>query len=124
IDGDSNDTAFQFSDEEAGAGGFTIVQILHMLRAYLWISAAAFVVLAALSFVVIKSLPKSFNATAALIVQTDNTDPLAGRNPALGQTGTFFPTQVELINNIVMLQPVVDRLDLRSDKHFTGGFAG
>jgi uncharacterized protein involved in exopolysaccharide biosynthesis len=42
----------------------------------------------------------------------------------MGLTYTFFPTQVELINNSVVLRPVIDRLKLQTDKQFTGGFSG
>jgi uncharacterized protein involved in exopolysaccharide biosynthesis len=95
-----------------------------MVRAHLWLSIAIFVVLVGLAFVGIKKLPKSYEATAALIVNSDNTDPLAGRIQGLNQTYSYFPTQVELINNVVVLQPVVDRLKLQHDRHFNGGYVG
>ena len=69
--------------EEGGPGGagFTPVQVWYMLRANLWLSIAAFALIAAGAFAVIKwIIPKSYEATAALIVNTDVTDPLAGRN--------------------------------------------
>jgi polysaccharide biosynthesis transport protein len=116
--------SFPPAEAEEAAGGFTLLQLWHMLRARLWLSVAIFVVMVGLAFVAIKMLPKSYEATAALIVNSDNTDPLAGRNQPLGLTYTFFPTQVELINNNVVLRPVVDRLKLQSDRNFTGGFTG
>jgi succinoglycan biosynthesis transport protein ExoP len=107
---------------EEGGGGFSLEQVWHMLRAHLWLSIALFVVMVALAFSVIKwLLPKSYEATAALIVNSNSTDPLAGRNQPLGLTYTFFPTQIELINNNVVLRPVVDRLKLQSDPRFTQG---
>lgn len=110
--------------EEDAAGGFTLLQMWGILRAYLWLSVGIFVAMVGLAFVVIKLLPKSYEATAALIVNVDNTDPLAGRNQPLGLNYTFFPTQVELINNNVVLGPVVERLNLQADRQFTGGFVG
>lgn len=118
------DETLPFPEEEVQGSGFTIMQVVNMVWAHAWISAGLFVLLAALSYLAIKSLPKSYNATAALIVHADDVDPLAGRNFSIGQAGTFFPTQVELINNIVMLQPVVERLKLYEDQEFTGGFVG
>lgn len=116
---------FPQGDEEAGGGGgFTILQVLHMLLAHVWLSSAIFVLMVGIAFVAIKKLPKSYDATAALIVNSDNTDPLAGRNLPVGQAYTFFPTQVELINNSVVLRPVADRLNLQADRRFTGGFVG
>jgi uncharacterized protein involved in exopolysaccharide biosynthesis len=116
--------SFSFPEEEESGGGFTLLQVWHMLLAHAWLSIGIFTLMLALSYVVIKKLPKSFDATAALIVNVDNTDPLAGRNYPVGQNGTFFPTQVELIYNSVMLLPVIDRLKLRNDRLFTGGFTG
>jgi succinoglycan biosynthesis transport protein ExoP len=110
--------------EESG-GGFTFMQVWHMVRAHLWVSVVSFVLMLAVAFAVIKWLmPKSYEATAALIVNTDITDPLAGRNQGTYLTYTFFPTQVELINNNVVLRPVVNRLKLQSDPRFTKGFSG
>ncbi len=111
-------------EEEESGGGFTLLQLWLMLRAHLWLSISAFTLLLALAFVAIKAMPKSYDATAALIVNPDNTDPLAGRNYPVGQGGTFFPTQVELIYNTVMLLPVVERLKLQNDRDFTGGYVG
>lgn len=113
-----------YGEEEEKSGGFTILQLWSMVLAHLWLSIAVFIVLSGAAFVVIKMLPKSFVATAALIVNQDNTDPLAGRNLPAGLGGTFLPTQVELIYNNVVLRPVVDRLDLTSDLQFSKGFTG
>jgi uncharacterized protein involved in exopolysaccharide biosynthesis len=105
-------------------GGFTIAQVLQMLLAHVWISAAIFTVMVGIAFLVIKQLPKSYVATATLIVNSEDRDPLAGRALPVGLAGTFFPTQVELINNRVVLFPVIDQLKLRTDRRFTEGFKG
>ncbi len=118
-------TPFPSADEEQGAGGgFTLMQLLQILHAYLWLIVGIFVVMTGMAFTLIKLMPKSFEATTALIANSNNTDPLAGRNQPLGLNNNFFPTQVELINNNVVLRPVVERLKLQTDKQFTGGFAG
>jgi uncharacterized protein involved in exopolysaccharide biosynthesis len=115
---------FPLADEKEGGAGFTLLQLWSMVRAHLWLSIGLFAVLVALAYVGIKNLPKSYVATADLIVNSDNTDPLAGRNYPVGQQGSFFPTQVELINNSVTLLPVIDRLKLQENEHFTGGYVG
>jgi succinoglycan biosynthesis transport protein ExoP len=117
------DVSFASEEAESG-GGFTILQLWLMVRAHLWLSMGLFVLLLALAFVAIKKLPKSYTATATLIVDMDKTDPLAGRNYSAAQSNTFFPTQMELIYNSVMLMPVVDRLQLQKDSNFTRGFTG
>ena len=112
------------AEEEGSGAGFTLLQVWYMLRAHLWLSIGIFALLLALAYVGIKKLPKSYDATAALIVNVDNTDPLAGRNYPVGQNGTFFPTQVELIYNNVMLLPVIEELQLQKDRQFSGGYVG
>jgi uncharacterized protein involved in exopolysaccharide biosynthesis len=111
-------------DEDGGGAGFSLAQIWSMVRAHLWLSAGIFALMVGLAYVAIKKMPKTYQATATLIVNSDNTDPLAGRNLPIGLTNSFFPTQVELINNAVVLRPVVERLKLQNDRNFTGGFVG
>lgn len=115
---------YALTEEQEVGSGFTLLQMWTILRAYLWLSLAVFFVLIGAAFAVIKLMPKSYEATAALIVNSDNIDPLAGRNQGMGLTYTFFPTQVELINNSVVLGPVSDKLKLQDDRQFTGGFVG
>jgi polysaccharide biosynthesis transport protein len=112
------------ADEEQTGGGFTLLQLWHMFYAHLWLSIAIFLLMVTLGYTAIKKMPKTYQATATLIVNSDNTDPLAGRNQGVGQTYSFFPTQVELINNNVVLRPVVERLGLQEDPEFSGGFSG
>ncbi|MEJ0099083.1 MAG: hypothetical protein WDO12_04795 [Pseudomonadota bacterium] len=113
-----------FAEEEEAGGGFTIPQLWNMVRAHLWLSVGIFALMLGLAFLGIKKMPKSYYATAALIVNTDNTDPLAGRVQGIGQSYSFFPTQVELINNNVVLRPVADRLKLKADPFFNSGYVG
>ena len=113
----------EFEEESSGGTGFTLVQLWNMVLAHLWLSIGIFAILISAAFLVISKLPRSYDATAALIVNIDNTDPLAGRNSA-GQNGSFFPTQVELISNNTMLLPVVETLKLQENPDFTGDFVG
>jgi succinoglycan biosynthesis transport protein ExoP len=112
------------NEEEESGGGFTLMQIWLMLRAHMWLSIGCMVLLLAIAYVVIKRMPKSYEAQATLIVNSDNTDTLAGRNYPIGQSGSFLPTQIELIYNSVMLLPVIDRLQLQKDRNFNSGYVG
>lgn len=114
--------SFPVVDEEESGGGFTLLQLWLMVRAYLWLSIPIFVVAVIVAFVAIRSMPKSYNAVTTLIVNSDNTDPLAGRN--FVGNGSFFSTQVELINNNTMLLPVIERLKMRTDPRFIKDFTG
>jgi len=74
-----------------------VQQIISILRHYWIASAITAVVLIALSFVVIKMLPKSYVATETLIFNYENKDVLAGREFPVGQLVRTIPTQIELI---------------------------
>ncbi len=111
-------------DEESGNGGMSLAQIGCILRAYWRHSLLAIALLIGLSFGAIKLLPKSYVATATLIVNFENKDPLAGREFVGGGGNTYIPTQMELIMSPVVLGPVVEHLRLTSDPQFVRGFVG
>jgi succinoglycan biosynthesis transport protein ExoP len=111
-------------DAESGGGGMSVSQIICILRAYWRHSLVAAVVLVCLSFGAIKMLPKSYVATATLMVNFENKDPLAGREFVGGGGNTYMPTQIELILSQVVLGPVAEKLKLASDPQFVRGFAG
>lgn len=110
--------------EVSSTGGMSLAQAACILRAYWRHSVVALIALVAISFVVIKLLPKSYVATATLMVNFESKDPLAGREFVGGGGNTYIPTQIELIMSQVVLGPVVDRLQLVSDREFTRGFTG
>ncbi len=116
--------ALAAEDEESSAGGMSLAQITCILRAYWRHTLVAIAALTAVSFVAIKMLPKSYVATATLMVNFENKDPLAGREFVGGGGNTYIPTQIELIMSQVVLGPVVQRLKLTSDPQFTRGFVG
>ena len=110
--------------EDETAGGISVLQIISILRCYWKASAITVVALIAVSFLVIKLLPKSYVSTATLIFNYENKDVLAGRDFPSSQAGTYIPTQIELILSQVVLDPVVDRLKLTADPEFVRGFSG
>jgi succinoglycan biosynthesis transport protein ExoP len=105
--------------------GISAAQVISILRFY-WKFAlliAAAVVL--LSTIVIKFLPKTFTATATLIVDRGKVDPLAAvANLSNAEMTGHFATQLELIESPIILLQVVDRIKLTTDKEFAGGFNG
>ncbi len=123
----SGDSPNSISWESEGATppGMSMVQIVTILRFY-WkftvIIAAAVVVLSA---IVIKFLPKTYTATATLIVDRGKTDPLAAvANLSNAEMTGYFATQLELIQSPVILLQVVDRMQLTTDRTFTAGYNG
>lgn len=111
-------------EEQSGAGGMSLAQVGCILRAYWRHSVIAIIALVVVSFAAIKMLPKSYVATATLMVNFESKDPLAGREFVGGGGNTYIPTQIELIMSQVVLGPVAQRLNLASDPAFTRGFTG
>lgn len=116
--------SFPAFEEEAPSPGMSLAQIVCILRAYWRHSVFALVALVLASGLVIKLLPKSYVATATLIVNHGDRDPLATTDLPPGWQNTFIPTQIELIRSAVVLQPVIDRLHLMQNPEFTRGFTG
>jgi protein tyrosine kinase modulator len=110
--------------EQTPQHGMGLTQVVAMLRAHwkpILIIGLSIIVLSA---VAIKSLPKTYTATATLIVNSDVKDPLAGADFPAGMIANYVSTQIELLTSPIVLLPVVDRLRLTEDRNFTAGFSG
>jgi uncharacterized protein involved in exopolysaccharide biosynthesis len=101
--------------------GFSPTQILAIVRAYWRLTLIIGVCVTVVTAVLVKMLPKTYMATATLIVNYDNKDPLAGQQFPLELLGAYVATQMELIVSPVILLPVVDRLQLAADPEFGAG---
>jgi succinoglycan biosynthesis transport protein ExoP len=105
--------------------GMSVAQIVSILRFYWKYALIIAAVVVLLMAVVIKFLPKTYTATATLIVDRGKTDPLAAvANLSNDQATGHLATQLELIGSSVILLPVVDRMQLTQDKEFAAGFNG
>lgn len=104
--------------------GMSIAQIVAIARAYWRASVVVALVVIALSAVAIKLLPKTYTATATLIVNSQDNDPLAAQQLPNGNFASYVVTQMELMTAPIVLLPVIDRLKLTSDDDFTAGFRG
>lgn len=111
-------------EQPAQEQAMSLAQVAAMARAR-WkpmvITAVTIIVLGAIA---IKLLPKTYTATATLIVDSDNRDPLAGRDFSVPMIADYVSTQIELITSPIVLMPVIERLKLTEDVNFTAGFSG
>lgn len=110
--------------EQISHQGMSVAQFSAILLAYWKQIAVITVVVVSLGAVAIKSLPKTYTATATLIVNADLKDPLAGRDFPVEMITSYVSTQIELMTSPIVLLPVVDQLKLMEDKNFTAGFSG
>ena len=101
---------------------------LNQIFAILWAhrKATLFIALAftAVVAVAVIMMPKSFEATATLMVDYEVNDPLGGKEFPIGLLGSYMATQIELMRSDEVLMPVVDRLKLIENKNYTKGYSG
>ena len=110
--------------EQVSHQGMSVAQFAAILLAYWKQIAVITFVVASLGAVTIKFLPKTYTATATLIVNSDLKDPLAGRDFPAEMIASYVSTQIELMTSPIVLLPAIDRLKLMDDKNFTAGFSG
>jgi succinoglycan biosynthesis transport protein ExoP len=101
----------------------SLAQITAMLRARWKTIVIITATLTLAAGVIIKLLPKTYTATATLLVDSGVKDPLAGPGP-VDYMGNYISTQIELITSPIVLGPAIERLKLTQDKDFTAGFQG
>jgi polysaccharide biosynthesis transport protein len=68
--------------------------------------------------------PRTYEATATLMVNFDVYDPLSGREFPIGLLGSYMATQVELARGSEVLLPVIERLQLTRSKTYIAGYKG
>lgn len=111
-------------DEDLSSPGMSLVQAVTIIRAHFKRSLIAFFSLVLVFGLLIKLLPHSYVATATLIVNHADTNPLAAPAFPGGIEATFIPTQIELIQSAAVLQPVMEQLNLLNNPEWRGGFRG
>jgi len=101
---------------------------LNQIWAIFWAHRKATILIAltfsALVAASVMMMPKSFEATATLMVDYEVNDPLGGKEFPTGLLGSYMSTQIELMRSDEVLMPVVDRLKLTENKIYTRGYNG
>jgi succinoglycan biosynthesis transport protein ExoP len=105
-------------------GGMSALQVVTILRFYWKITVLVAAVVVVAAAVGIKFMPKTFTATATLIVGKNKKDPLATQDAPENGLTSYVETQMEVITSPVILLQVVDRMDLTTDHLLTAGYRG
>jgi uncharacterized protein involved in exopolysaccharide biosynthesis len=103
--------------------GLSVQQIYVIVRHYWKLSAVIAAVMLIVLAVFIKLMPKSYTATATLIVNTAHDNPLPNQQSG-NDLADYVATQAELIDSPAVLVPVVQRLNLTQDPGLVGGGGG
>lgn len=104
--------------------GLSLMQIVAIVWAYRKHAVIIALSIIAVSAVVVKLMHKTFAATATLMVNYPQRDPLdigQGQAPPMG---TYMATEIQLMQSPEVLLPVIDQLDLTADKSYAAGYRG
>jgi succinoglycan biosynthesis transport protein ExoP len=109
--------------EDEEQGGISVAQIVVMLWAYRKLSALIALSVLTIGLVVTKYLPKTFAATATVMVNNDIKDPLAGKDLSTGLTGSgYIATEIQLMESPDVMLRVIDKLDLTAVSEYRTGY--
>lgn len=110
--------------EHEPASGLSMLQIFTITRHYWKESLGIAIALVMLCAVFIKMMPKSYTATATLIVNSTRESPLPNQQLGGNDLADYVATQAELISSPGVLLPVVEKLGLMQDSSFSDGLSG
>jgi len=111
-------------DGAAPQEGMSMPQMLAILRAHRWKSVLVALLVIIAAAVATKLMPKTYTSVATLMVNPQGTDPLANREVPMSLLGSFYATELELIQGPDVLDEVIERLDLTRVPEFASGNRG
>ncbi len=77
----------------------------------------------AITALVMTYWPRTYTASATLMVNYEVNDPLNGKELPIGQLESYLATQIELLQTPELLQAVTERLNLTSNDDYTSGYS-
>jgi protein tyrosine kinase modulator len=116
----AQEAVLQIPMEDQAQSGLSMSQIWTIIRAYKIQILAITAGLVLLMGVIIKLLPKTYEGVSTLMVSYESNDPM--NRIATGPIGTYIQTEMELMRSNEVMRPVVDKLELTKDEHYTAGF--
>ncbi len=105
--------------------GLSMPQVFTIVRAY-WRQTLIIVLAFSLIMgVIIKLMPKTYTATATLMINPEGNDPLTNGTQA-SQTPLFnyMSTEAQLMMSPEVLLPVIDKLNLTKNQDYAAGYSG
>jgi succinoglycan biosynthesis transport protein ExoP len=110
--------------EAFAAPGLSMLQIFSILRAYRLQTVIIVAVISGVSYGLIKMMPKTYTATATLMVAPEGGDPLAANQGMATPMFNYMSTESQLMLSAEVLLPVIDKLNLTQDRNYAGGYTG
>jgi uncharacterized protein involved in exopolysaccharide biosynthesis len=113
--------AHDFLQDDAQPG-LSLAQLWSIVWAYRRQTIAITVGIVLTTAAIIKVMPKTYAATATLMVNYESNDPMAARGIVTGPVQTYISTEIELMQSSEVLLPVIDKLKLTANKYYTAGY--
>jgi uncharacterized protein involved in exopolysaccharide biosynthesis len=104
--------------------GLTLLQIWTIVWAYRKVTITIAAAISALTAVILLLVPRTYEATATVMVDYEINDPLNGKEFPVGLLSSYMATQMELLRNQELQLAVVDRLQLTKDEDYSAGHSG
>ena len=104
--------------------GLSPLQIWSIFWAYRKLSLFIALVIVGLAAAVVAMLPRTYQATATLMVNYQVNDPLNSKEFPIGLLSSYMATQTELLRNSTVLLTVIDRLKMTENADYTAGYNG
>ena len=108
-------------DQDSASPGLSLTQLWSIARAHRWQTVLIAAVIVVLTAGIAKLMPKTYAATATLMVNYENNDPLA-RGMQTGPVPGYISTEMELMQSSAVLLPVVEKLNLTADQNYAAGY--
>jgi len=102
--------------------GLSLAQMLSIVWAHRRLTILIVLLVASLTALGLKFWPRTYTATATLMVNYEVNDPSNGKELPVGQLTSYIATQVELMQTPGVLLTVVDRLKLTQDEDYARGY--
>lgn len=112
------------SPPEYTQGGITPGQAVTIAWAHRRITLVIAAVILALGFIGVSLWPRTYEATATLMVDFQVNDPLSEHEFPVGLLGSYMATQLDLARGNEVLHSAIDALKLTKDEDFTEGWNG
>ena len=104
-------------------GGLGFTQLFHIFKAYLLFIVIVVAVTIALTLAVLKVVPKTYEATAAIIVDFQSDDSAGGGRLPPHLEANYLATQVDIITSQIVMLKVVERMQLADDPKMQEAYA-
>ena len=111
--------------QQDASPGMSLLQVVSIVKAYRKHAVIIAAVVIACTAIFTKMLPKTYTASATLMVSNDQRDPMAANQAQQPEPiGPYMATEIQLMESPSVLLAVVDQLKLTEDKRYIGGYGG